>query len=43
VAARIVNRLKKELKDLYKVTITITKLNPPMNGNVKGVSIIIEA
>ena len=43
VAARIVKRLKNELKDLYKVTITITKLNPPMNGNVKGVSIIIEA
>ena len=42
VATRIVNRLKHELKDLYKVTITVTKLNPPMNGNVKGVSIIVE-
>jgi dihydroneopterin aldolase len=42
VATRIVNRLKHELKDLHKVTITVTKLNPPMNGNVKGVSIIVE-
>lgn len=43
VAWRIVNRLKKELQELYKVSITVTKLNPPMNGNVKGVSIIIES
>ena len=43
VATRIVNRLKNELKELHKVTITVTKLNPPMNGNVKGVSIIVEA
>ena len=43
VALRIVNRLKKELNALQKVSIKVTKLNPPMNGNVKGVSIIIEA
>ena len=43
VAIRIINRLKQELKELQKVTITVTKLNPPMNGNVKGVSIIVEA
>ncbi len=43
VAIRMVNRLKRELKDLNKVVITVTKLNPPMNGNVKGVSIIVEA
>jgi dihydroneopterin aldolase len=42
VALRMVNRLKRELKDLNKVAITVTKLNPPMNGNVKGVSIIVE-
>jgi dihydroneopterin aldolase len=42
VAIRMVNRLKRELKDLNKVAITVTKLNPPMNGNVKGVSIIVE-
>jgi dihydroneopterin aldolase len=43
VAFRIVNRLKKDLVHLQKVTLTVTKLNPPMNGNVKGVSIIVEA
>ncbi len=43
VAIRIVKRLKDHLKDLHKVTVTVTKLNPPMNGNVKGVSIIVEA
>jgi dihydroneopterin aldolase len=43
VALRIVKRLKDQLNDLYKVTVTVTKLNPPMNGNVKGVSIIVEA
>jgi dihydroneopterin aldolase len=43
VAFRIIERLKKELQNLHKVTLTVTKLNPPMNGNVKGVSIIVEA
>ena len=43
VATRIVKRLKNELKELHKVTISVTKLNPPMNGNVKGVAIIVEA
>jgi len=43
VAIRMVNRLKKELINLRKVTISLTKLNPPMNGNVKGVSIIVKA
>lgn len=43
VATRIVNRLKRELNHLHKVKIVVTKLNPPMNGNVKGVSIIVES
>jgi dihydroneopterin aldolase len=43
VAIRIIARLKEELNNLHKVSITVTKLNPPMNGNVKGVAIIIEA
>jgi dihydroneopterin aldolase len=42
VAMRIVKRLKSELNQLHKVNLTVTKLNPPMNGNVKGVSIIVE-
>lgn len=43
VAFRIINRLKTELKELHKVTVSVTKINPPMNGNVKGVSIVVEA
>lgn len=43
VAFRIVKRLKEELNQLHKVELKITKLNPPMNGNVKGVSIIVES
>jgi dihydroneopterin aldolase len=42
VAMRIVKRLKSEFNQLHKVNLTVTKLNPPMNGNVKGVSIIVE-
>lgn len=42
VAERIVTRMYLQLKHLHKVKLTVTKLNPPMNGNVKGVSIIVE-
>ena len=41
VGKRIITELKKELRGLEKVDIKITKLNPPMNGNVESVSIII--
>jgi len=41
VGKRIVNELKKELKGLKKVEVKVTKLNPPMNGNVEKVSIVI--
>lgn len=43
VADRIIKRLKSELNHLQKVILTVTKLNPPMNGNVNAVSIIMEA
>lgn len=41
VGQRIVNELKKEFSSLKKVEVKISKLNPPMNGNVEKVSIII--
>ena len=41
VGERIINKLKKEFKTLEKVKVKISKLNPPMNGNVEKVSIII--
>lgn len=41
VGQRIVDELKKELKTIKKVKVKVTKLNPPMNGEVESVSIII--
>ncbi len=41
VGQRIVNELKKEFTALKKLEVKVTKLNPPMNGNVEKVSIVI--
>jgi len=41
VGQRIVDELKKQFATLKKVEVKVTKLNPPMNGNVERVSIII--
>jgi len=41
VGQRIVNELKTEFSTLKKIEVKVTKLNPPMNGNVERVSIII--
>lgn len=42
VAQRIVNHLKAEFNSLKKVAVKVSKQNPPMNGNVGKVSVIIE-
>jgi len=42
VGYRIVERLRKELKDLHKVRVKITKICPPINGDVENVAIVIE-
>ncbi len=41
VGKRIVDELKSTLIGLQKVTVKVTKFNPPMNGNVEKVSIEI--
>ena len=41
VGQRIINELKKEFSTLKKTEVKVTKLNPPMNGNVERVSIVI--
>jgi dihydroneopterin aldolase len=41
VAQRIISRLKKEFTTLQKVEVKVTKLNPPMNGDVERVSVVI--
>jgi dihydroneopterin aldolase len=43
VGQRIINELKNEFITLKKVEVKVIKLNPPMNGNVERVSIIIVA
>jgi len=43
VGQRIVDKLKKQFATLKKVSVKVTKLNPPMNGNVERVSIVIDA
>jgi 7,8-dihydroneopterin aldolase/epimerase/oxygenase len=41
VGQRIIDELKKQLNGLKSVEVKVTKLNPPMNGDVERVSIII--
>jgi dihydroneopterin aldolase len=41
VAERIISELKKEFNTLKKTEVKVTKLNPPMNGHVERVSIVI--
>ena len=41
VGQRIINALKKEFVNIKRLEVKVTKLNPPMYGNVEKVSIII--
>lgn len=40
-AQRIISELKNLFPSLKKTEVKVTKLNPPMNGNVERVSVII--
>lgn len=42
VGYRIMDRLKKESFELHHSKIEIKKINPPINGNVDYVSIVVE-
>jgi len=41
VAQRILNELKKEFATLKKTEVKVTKINPPMNGHVERVSVVV--
>jgi len=41
VAKRILNELKKEFPALKKTEVQVTKINPPMNGHVERVSVVV--
>jgi dihydroneopterin aldolase len=43
VAMRIASALKNELARIGKVSVTVTKINPPVNGDVGSVSVIAES
>jgi dihydroneopterin aldolase len=42
VGQRIINRLKQELPSIETVQVKVTKLSPPINGDVDSVAISIE-
>jgi len=41
VAQRILNRFFKELKMLKKAKVAVSKINPPIGGNVEEVVIVL--
>ena len=42
VAKRIIDRVLEELKMVTKIKVEVTKLNPPIGGDVEGVTIIMK-
>lgn len=42
VGQRIINRFKKEIDNIHAVRIKVTKICPPINGDVENVAIVIE-
>lgn len=42
VGLRIVQRLQKEIKGISGLKVKVTKLSPPINGDVDNVAIVIE-
>jgi len=42
VAYRILKKLKSEFKSIHHCRVEIRKINPPIDGDVKYVSVIIE-
>ena len=41
VCSRILQSLKSELKRVHKARVKVTKINPPLNGDVRDVSVIL--
>ncbi len=42
VGQRIFSRIKNELKGVFELSVKITKLTPPINGDVDSVAVVIE-
>jgi dihydroneopterin aldolase len=41
IAGRIINSLYKSFKGIDRITVKVTKLNPPLGGKTEGVSIVM--
>ena len=42
VGQRIISRIQQEVKELHSLRVRVTKISPPINGNVSNVAIVIE-
>lgn len=42
VAGRIIEHIMKEFDNAHKVEVKITKLNPPVGGNIEAVSVVMK-
>ena len=42
VAQRIINRIKAEFQEAQKVSLKVSKMNPPMGGQIRKVSVTIQ-
>lgn len=42
VGQRIIDRLKSQIPSIEKIKLKVTKISPPINGDVQNVAIIIE-
>ncbi len=42
VCQRIINRIKTEFPEVQKVTVKVSKMNPPMGGQIEKVSLTLE-
>jgi dihydroneopterin aldolase len=42
VCQRIINRIKTEFPDVQKVMVKVSKMNPPMGGQIEKVSLTME-
>lgn len=42
VCQRIINRIKSEFQEAQKVTVKVSKMNPPMGGQIEKVSVTLE-
>jgi len=42
VAHRIITRVFKEIPEVSRIVVSVSKLNPPINGDVEAVSVTLE-